>query len=91
LDDIDHIVQEAAAARPLIPQFPLTYCLTGGGLVGHGEAGCAGAAVIGAGAAAAAGCGAGFLVEGFLVAGFFVARGCCGAGVSSTTTGLGPK
>jgi len=59
-------------------------------LVGHGEVAWAGAAVIGAGvgAIAAAGCGreAGFLAAGFLGAGFFVAAG---AGVSSTTTGLG--
>jgi hypothetical protein len=68
------------------------YCRTGGALVGQGEAGCAGAA-IGAGADAAAGCGraADFFVAGFFAAGFLAALGCCAAGVSSTTIGLGPK
>jgi hypothetical protein len=66
------------------------YWRTGGALVGQGDAGCAGAAVMGAGGGAAAA--AGFFVAGFLAGGFLAAgRGCCAAGVSSTTTGLGPK
>jgi len=82
-----------ARDRAINSGYSAGYCRTGGALVGQGDAGCAGAAVIGAGAAVAVGCGraAGFLVAGFLAAGFLVPRGCGAAGVSSTTTGLGPK
>jgi len=99
LADIGHVVQESPPLWPpaIGPRhhsgYSADYWRTGGALVGQGDAGWVGAAVIGAGAAAAAGCGraAGFFVAGFLAAGFLVPRGCGAAGVSSTTTGLGPK